>query len=315
MQNAYHAPDRVAVVTTSYPSSAEDWVGHFVREEVLELVSAGLDVTVLTPRVGVSDEGVRVRSRRGEGAMSAFGSPGALARVMAFPPRALTAAVWAVEEARALRRGRFDRIIAHWAVPSAWPISLGDVGAKLEVVSHGGDVRMMMAMPAPMRAAIVSAIVARADVWRFVSRELLDELASATSNALAARLRAIAVVRAPALRMVDVSARARALRSELGAFDVSVGRLVPSKRVDRAIDRAASKRALLVVVGEGPERRKLERQAKRTLASVRFVGNVPRDEALAYLAAADTLVFASEAEGCSTVVREARALHTRVAFV
>ncbi len=96
---------------------------------------------------------------------------------------------------------------------------------------------------------------------------------------------------------------------------MSVGRLVASKRVDRAIDRAASERALLVVVGEGPERRTLERQAKRALASVRFVGSVPRDEALAYLAAADTLVFASEAEGCSTVVREARALHTRVAFV
>jgi teichuronic acid biosynthesis glycosyltransferase TuaC len=287
-------------VTTSYPSSPDDWAGHFVREEVLELASAGLDVTVLTPRVG---------------AMSAFGSPGAVARVVAFPPRILSAATWALREARELRRGRFDRIIAHWAVPSAWPIALAETGATLEVVSHGGDVRMLIAMPAPIRAAVVSAIVARADVWRFVSSELLGEIVSATSSGLAARLRAMAIVRAPALRMVDVSARARALRSELGAFDVSVGRLVASKRVDRAIDHAASKRALLVVVGEGPERRRLERQAKRALASVRFVGSVPRDEALAYLAAADTLVFASEAEGCSTVVREARALHTRVAFV
>jgi glycosyltransferase involved in cell wall biosynthesis len=45
---------------------------------------------------------------------------------------------------------------------------------------------------------------------------------------------------------------------------------------------------------------------------VRFVGAVPREEALAWIGAADALLFASRAEGLSTVVREAEALGIRV---
>jgi glycosyltransferase involved in cell wall biosynthesis len=300
-----HHP-RVAVVTTSYPSHTHDWAGHFVREEVLELAAAGLEVTVLTPRPARSAVGT---------VMSAFGPPGVLARVAAFPPRALSAAAWVSRVSRELERERFDHIIAHWAVPSAWPIATRSRRGTLEVVSHGSDVRLMASMPAALRRRIVSAIVARADAWRFVSSALLDLLAYSLDGDLATRVRDMSVIRAPVLRMADVSRRASVLRSELGAFDVSVGRLVPSKRVERAIDRAARKRSLLVVVGEGPERSMLERHAKRAAAQVRFVGDVPHDEALAYLAAADALVFASEAEGCSTVVREARALRTPVDWV
>ena len=122
-------------------------------------------------------------------------------------------------------------------------------------------------------------------------------------------------VRAPSIDVPDVRARATALRAALGAFDVSVGRLVASKRVDKAIDRVARTRDLLVVVGDGPERGPLERHAERRAARVRFVGDLPRDEALAYISAARALVFASEREGCSTVVREARALSTPVHVV
>jgi glycosyltransferase involved in cell wall biosynthesis len=119
-------------------------------------------------------------------------------------------------------------------------------------------------------------------------------------------------VRAASIDMPDVGARAAIIRARLGAFDVSVGRLVRSKRVDKAIERAARTRDLLVVVGDGPERARLERRAADRAARVRFVGDLPRDEALAYISAARSLVFASEREGCSTVVREARALSTPV---
>jgi len=192
---------------------------------------------------------------------------------------------------------------------------VGPSTSQLEVVSHGSDVRLIVAMPAALRGGIVRAIAARADVWRFVSSELLTTLVGSLDDDLAAQVRGIAVIRAPSLRMLDVSARARALRAKLGVFDVSVGRLIASKRVERAIDHAARKRALLVVIGEGPERRALERHAKRASAHVRFVGDLPRDETLAYVAAADTLVFASEAEGSSTVVREAQASGTPVSWV
>ena len=62
----------------------------------------------------------------------------------------------------------------------------------------------------------------------------------------------------------------------------------------------------------GPSAQALERRALASSARVRFVGDLPRHEALAYMAAADALVFASEAEGCSTVIREAGALSVPV---
>jgi teichuronic acid biosynthesis glycosyltransferase TuaC len=69
----------------------------------------------------------------------------------------------------------------------------------------------------------------------------------------------------------------------------------------------------LVVVGDGPERSRLEALARARGVDARFVGRVPRDEALAWIGAADVLIHASEAEGLSTVVREAEALGTPVA--
>lgn len=300
--------DRVAVVTTSYPSSEQDWVGHFVRQEALELAAEGHAVTVITPRTAISDGGVRTLDFAASGVLSPFGPPGAAARIRAFPPRALVAAAWAAHVRGALRRERFDRVIAHWAIPSAWPA----VGARCEIVSHGSDVRLLAAMPAPLRARFVATLASLARPWRFVSDALRDTLLASLEPGLASRVRAVATVKAPSIALPDVSRRAQRLRAQLGAFDVSVGRLVTSKRVDRAIDRAASTGELLVVVGDGPERASLERRAARSAAPVRFVGDLPRDEALAYLAAARALVFASEAEGCSTVVREARALATRV---
>ena len=93
-----------------------------------------------------------------------------------------------------------------------------------------------------------------------------------------------------------------------------MGRLVPGKRVDRAVEYVASKRGLdaLVVVGDGPERDRLERLARERGIDARFVGAVGRREALAWIGAADVLLHASEAEGLSTVIREAEALGTRV---
>jgi glycosyltransferase involved in cell wall biosynthesis len=306
MRDLYH--ENIAVVTTSYPSHARDWAGHFVREEALELARRGASVTVMTTRAAISDANVRALAFGGG---SAFGAPGALARIREFPPRALLAGAWAARVSDALRRTYWDRVIAHWAVPSAL-IAVAAQHVEVEVVSHGSDVRLLVALPPLARRAIVTVIAARASAWRFVSASLRDELVGALGGELALRVQRMSFVRAPSFALPDVSARAHALRTELGAFDVSVGRLVASKRVDKAIDRAVATRELLLVVGDGPARASLERRAKARGARVRFLGDLPRDEALAYVAAARSLVFASELEGCSTVVREARALGARI---
>lgn len=294
---------RIAVVTTSYPESLGDPSGHFVLAEVTARRNEGHDVEVISPRPG-----------------GAFGWPGVVARVRAFPLRALSAARF-VHHARILvERGGFDRVIAHWALPSAMPIAMS-CRSPLEIVSHGGDVRLLAGMPGPLREAAVTALAERADVWRFVSDSLLESLTKRLSQDTAAKLGRVATVVPPPLDLPVLDARDIAeRRTTVGPLYVSVGRLVQKKRVDRVLVHVAERRktgelAELVVVGDGPELGRLTRLARDLSVPTRFVGKTTHPEALAWIAAADALAFASEEEGLSTVLREAAALGTAIVHV
>ena len=185
--------------------------------------------------------------------------------------------------------------------------------APLDVVAHGADVRLLLQAPRDVRERVLSALLAREGRFTFAAASLLDALVRSVRPPLAARLADRAHVEPPAIDVPVVSDRAAALRASLALGEgerlvVTVCRLIPSKRVDLAIAAlgAALGRARLVVVGDGPERSALEKQAPG--AVVAFTGALPRREALAWVAAADALLHASAVEAAPTVVREARAL-------
>ncbi|CAN5922392.1 hypothetical protein BH11MYX4_BH11MYX4_35180 [soil metagenome] len=297
-------PGPICVVTTSYPSDDGDPSGHFVKAEVTELERGGHLVTVVTPRPG-----------------GAFGWPGASSRLRQRPWRAVEAVGWMLRVASQIRAARPARIIAHWSVPSAWPVvtaaGLDDV--PLEIVSHGGDVRLLAGLPERVRVGVVKRLVARATSWRFVSQSLLDQLTRAVPGQAAA-IRGLATIAPSPLGMLDVREDVRVRKSTLGdrPLYVCAGRLVASKRVDRVIDYVAGHRAgqpILVVIGDGPERARLEKLAQRWRLDVRFLGNTPRRETLTWIGAADELVHASIAEGMSTVVREAEHLGVKITML
>jgi teichuronic acid biosynthesis glycosyltransferase TuaC len=230
----------------------------------------------------------------------------------------LDAVRWTIEAGRRVTRLDVDRVVAHWAVPCAWPVAAGS-RAELHVVSHGGDVRLLLALPAPLREQLVRSIATRARQWRFVSEALRADLVAGVTRATRDRLEAIATVRAATIELPDVAgAIARRRRDLAGArVAVSIGRLVPGKRVDRAIEHVACARDVdaLVVVGDGPERGRLEALAQARGVDARFVGLLPRTDALAWMGAAHHVLFTSEAEGASTVLRECEALGTKVVVV
>lgn len=302
---------RIAVVTTSWPQHEGDPSGHFVRAHARELERAGNEVLVVAP-IG----------------RSAFGWPGLAARLRAQPLRAIDAAHWVVGACARLRRLRVDRVVAHWCVPSAWPIAILAAARwppslrraipepRLDVVSHGADVRLLAAMPPRAACKIVSAVAERASSWTFPSHATRLDLFAAVDAKTGAAVDRISEVRAPPIEMPDVSTAIAALREQLGTrrVAVSVGRLVIGKRVDRAIEYVARTRAaeVLVVVGDGPDRPRLEALARDRGIDARFVGKVDRPQALAWIGAANALIHASQAEGLSTVLREAAALGTPV---
>jgi glycosyltransferase involved in cell wall biosynthesis len=353
---------RVAILTTSYPEGPFDPSGHFVEAEALAWAQRQAEVHVIAPETGASM--TEEHARRGPsgrsagtpdrshpvtvhrlaasalGCASPFGWPGFAARLREQPLRLFGAVPWVGGAARVLRSVRPDVVVAHWAVPCAWPV-LAFAGGRgvvtpakaanvVDVVSHGGDVRLLLALPAPARRSVVRAIARTCSAWRFVSAPLRDALADSLDEATRATLLERARIEPCPLVLPDTAHLARLrdrlrdklrdkLRDGPGAdglgqadaprYVVAVGRLVASKRVDRILEFAAAHaRMPLVVVGDGPERTRLEASARARKVDARFLGTCPRDEALAWLAGADALLFASEAEGLSTVVREAEAL-------
>jgi glycosyltransferase involved in cell wall biosynthesis len=295
---------RIALVTTSYPAGEGDPCGHFVRAEARDLARAGHDVVVVAPAPG-----------------GAFGWPGVAARIRERPARVAHAAWWVLGARRRVAQLEVERIVAHWAVPCAWPVAVPSsvrARAELEVVSHGGDIRCLVAMPPALREHIARAIASRAIAWRFVSEPLKERFCAALSDAVRDRVERVACVRAAAIELPDVREAAERIARELrGArVAVSVGRLVPSKRVARAIEHVARARDVdaLVVLGDGPERARLEAHARALGVDARFLGTMPRETALAWMRAAHVLLFAAppELEGASTVLREAEAMGTPV---
>jgi len=301
------ARERIVVVTTSYPARENDPSGHFVESEVLALSASGHEVTVIAPRPATGAEERPGVSWIDGG--SAFGWPGASSRVRARPWRAFGAMGFVLRARRALRReAGVTRVIAHFALPSAWPIATArSPHVPLEVVVHGSDARLLVRLPSFVRTRVAQALRS-ADV-RAVSSELRELLVLALGPAIRERIR---VAPAP-VDVLGVPARGEARRL-LGVdacerLIVVAGRLVPEKRVDVAL--AATRLAgtsRVVVVGDGPERERLARD----FPEATFTGLLPRDRALTWISAADILLSASTREGAPSVIREARALGTSV---
>jgi glycosyltransferase involved in cell wall biosynthesis len=311
-------------VTSSWPRTGDEAAGTFVRSDALAYARLGR-VVVATPRgPGVA---------RGGGGLElvdvahggAFGSPGALSRIVEAPWRTLGLIAWARDVRRAIEVHAPTRIVAHWLLPAgALACALAPLGASVELVAHGGDVRLLEAMPGPLARRCIETLCDRAAAVRVVSAALLRRLA-----VIAPAIAAKAIVAPMPLATDDdaVVERARARGDELrltqltnGAqcargrqLHVVVSRLVRDKPIERAIDHVARRHGRLVLVGDGPERARLLAHAARMRVDVEATGALPHEEALAWIAAADVLLAPlARGEGAPTTIREARALGVRV---
>lgn len=287
---------RIGVITTSYPAWEGDPSGHFVASEVHLLANAGHLVRVVHPPWG-----------------GAFGFPGTLARLRENPLRSVDALAFLFRARRELCAFRPERLVCHWAIPTAFPISVG-LDVPLEVVSHGSDVRLLVTLPSPLRTLIVRRILSMTTTWRFVAQHLLDALVHAISAEDRVALLRVANVKVSPIEVPNVAREAATLRDGFrGRLVVGVGRLVREKRFERLLEAArGDPDTTLVIVGDGPERKSLESKAGQ---NVRFEGLLSRHDTLAWIAAADEIWHASRLEGASTVLREAEVLGTATRFL
>lgn len=321
---------RVVCLSTSYPRFDGDPGGHFVEAQLQQLQRGGDLVEVIAPGRASAVEVRNGTTIHWVGGTKAFGNPGVVARLRSQPLASVgDMSATAIRFARVCnahlgkRATPPDRVVAHWLIPSVWP-ALSHVAYRgpVDAYAHGGDVRLLLRMPWPLRQRVLLAIAARATTLTFASHSLAAALLEGTRQAaLARQLERIATVAPPPFELPvelhDPQRRAqlrRSWRSTLGVPDdatiaVAVSRLVGPKRVDLAIDAVGHvANSHLIVVGDGPMRASLQARARHLGARAHFTGFLARQEALAALAAADVLLHPSAVEAAPTVVREARAL-------
>lgn len=291
---------RTALVTTSFPRSEGDASGHFVLSHARALARNGEHVTVLAagdaPRDPIAS-GLNAIDVRWLGGGDAFGWPGMSARITERPTRLLSALPFPLHAATALRG--FDRVVAHWIVPCAFPSAL--TVENVEVWAHGADVRLLSRAPWVARL-MVRALLSRGARFVFVSESLRADMMRVLPSPLADELDRRSRIEAAPIEVPDRESL-RPPSDVRGPYVVWVGRLVPEKRPLLAAKLAAEAKREIFFVGDGP---------LSPRAPAKSLGRLPRADALRYIAFADALVSTSLDEGSPTVVREARALGTRV---
>jgi len=314
---------RVGLLTTSYPRHEDDVAGLFVRGFARALAARGHEVEVLAPepreeRAPPADDGVTVRwvpYARPRSLSRTFYDAGVPDNVR--DPRAWPGLVtYPAALHRAARRAvsRWDALVSHWALPCALVAGAVRGSRPHLAVLHSADVHLMRKLP--LRSRWARAVAEGATQLLFSSEALRGDLLDWLPPVVRADLAARSHVSAMGIDAIEPPVR-RAAREAMGArgfVALSLGRLVPIKGVEMAIEAAASIGEIdLWIAGEGPLRSQLEAQAARLGVRARFLGQVTGATKAMALAAADVFVAPSLAEpsgrteGMPTALLEAAA--------
>lgn len=304
---------RVAVVAEYYPRAADPVLGVWAHRQALAARDAGADVRVLVLHRPVPSRAA-LRSRDPRALVAPLRQPlhaeldGLRVDYVPFlaPPRPRSYGSWgawaAPSLALALRRLArefpFDLVHAHYAAPAGDAVRRARAGAPAVVSVHGGDV-LALAAASRSGAAAVRAGLAHARV------------VLANSRGIAERCRELG---ARHTEVVHLGTDLPDVLERRGATLVTVGHLVARKRhgdVLRALWllRDSHPEIRYEIVGDGPERRALERLAGELGLDgrVRFRGQLPPAEARAAAQAAGVFVLPSVDEAFGVAYVEAMA--------
>src|SRR4051794_32640735 len=279
---------RVAIVAEYSPRAHDPVLGIWAHRQAVAAAAAGARVHVLVlhrpvpPRAALKarDRGALIAPLRQPLHAELDGVPVTYVPFVA-PPRPRRYATWgrwaaptlALALARLRRRFPFDLVHAHYAAPAGDAVRHARAGAPLAVSVHGGDL-LAVAQRSPTGARAVGSALRHAAV------------VLANSAGMERRARALGAERT---RVVPLGSDVPAEATPAGTRRiVTVASLIARKRhtdVLRALWLLRDSHPALewVVVGDGPERGRLERLAAELgLAErVRFTGTLSHDEAVA----------------------------------
>jgi teichuronic acid biosynthesis glycosyltransferase TuaC len=302
---------KVLIVAEYYPRAADPVRGVWAHRQAIAARDAGADVRVLVlhrplpPLAAVRrlDARALVSAVRQPGAATIDGIDVSYVRYLS-PPRPVSYGSWGAWAAPALGRAltrtaasfRFDLVHAHYAVPAGDAVRRAAPSARLVVSVHGHDV-----YGAGMRMPAVSATLGHA-------RLVLANSAGTARRCNEHGARATRVVHLG----TDIPAKPPPAPATPAL--VTVGHLVARKRhadVIRALALLSDRHPELgyVIIGDGPERERLERLAASlgVQSRVALRGQLPHEQAVAAARSASVFVLPSLEEAFGVAYVEAMA--------
>jgi glycosyltransferase involved in cell wall biosynthesis len=299
---------KICIVASSFPRFTEDYGGFFVYEQALTL-SKKHEVHVIYPDNLKTPRSFNDRIIRHPIPYHLKSYPLAQLRFWELPGVPLLLFDMAKTVKSVQRKFGIDMIYAFWTIPCGYicatvggktPILLGLMGSDLKVFGKTWITR-----------PFISRAIKRANRILAVSEDLKTEAVGLGGNTST-----IEVIPTGVDTNIFKPMDKKTLRKKLGIPDGFVwifsGSLFKLKRVDWILQLSArlSKEFAfhVVIIGDGPERNKLEEMAKTLeIPNVIFKGKVPRAEVPLYLAASDVLLLLSETEGLPNCIEEALA--------
>jgi glycosyltransferase involved in cell wall biosynthesis len=218
---------------------------------------------------------------------------------------------------RRVREERPDVVYATWAYPDCYAASIlaGRRGLPLVARVHGSDINRYFAHRERKRRILEALARARAVVS--VSKALRDLLSAEGLDAERIHVIYNGIDRG-LFKPLDRAEARRGLGLDPAARIVLfAGNLEPVKGLDRLVEAFGAMegaRCELHIIGDGPERARLEALARRLPAGrvARFQGRVEHGRMGEWLNACDVFALPSLAEGTPNVVLEALACRTPV---
>ena len=301
------ADQRVVICSPGFPASIEDTDKPFLLNQARAIVASGLKVTVVCPSIpGLSKRQVTngveiIRVRYGPRRLETLATTGAMYRearglkAVLVVPMILSMLVTAVRE---LRRGPAVAY-GHWWVPGGFVavIAARFSGKRSVVHIHGSDAEIAKTNPMRFLARFV---------LRFADRRL------AASDELARWSKQLCDRDAQTLSMpLDFDRLPTPSPVPSDGYVLGVGRLVPEKGFDVLIDAVGSleesSRPQVVIVGNGPEREALAKNAAQAGVDLHLPGAVSPAELGNWYQRSRIVAVPSLREGFGLVAAEAAA--------
>lgn len=317
-------PLRVLTFTTLFPNAAQPVNGVFVENRLRHLVASGqVEARVVAPVPWFPSThpafGTWARMASAPSREERHGLAVVHPRYPVIPKVGMTVAptllyAWTRGLIRHLvRETDVDLIDAHYFYPDGVAAALlaRDLNKPLVITARGTDLNLIPRFLLPRKQIVRAAH--RADGIITVCRALKDSL-----TGLGVPEGKVRVLR-NGVDLTGFAPRDRAAARRRFKVDgmvlASVGHLIERKGhhlILAALPHLPD--ATLLIVGDGPDRAALERQAVDLGVSgrVRFLGQIPHDALPMVYTAADALILASSREGWANVLLEAMACGTPV---